>query len=341
MSAPAPRAARLVRLACAAAVAVSALRAAPAGATPTVWGRALDPRGGERATLIGQADALLVRYARLRLSPLSDRVEEIGPLWLREARELYERAGAPAARDPWVRLRYASLLEDLGDTEGATSLLVALLRAEPPAPVRADAWERLAGCYARLGRYEEEIKAYGEALALEPQAGPRATLFANRAEAYMVQGDITAAVDGYRAALAALGSLDMFRYGVTTLWGLAVALDRSGDVEGALEHIRLARTYDRSDKQINGPGWFYVPSYDDAWYAALGHWAAARSAELGAARAESYLQAIASWESYLARAPATDLWAPLAKARLAQCQKERDETVRRLRRPARPAGARR
>ncbi|WP_437287868.1 tetratricopeptide repeat protein [Sorangium sp. So ce406] len=324
------------------ALALAATRApGPAAAAPTVWSRALDPAAYERAALIAQADGLLVRYDRLRRSPLLERVEEIGPLWLREARTLYERAGAATSRDPSVRLRYADILEHLGDVQGAVATLEGLLRINPPAPSRADAWHALAVCYARLGRYTDEIEAYDEALALEPHAASRALLLANQAEAYMALGDITSAVEGYRAALATLGSLDMFRYGVTTLWGLAVALDRSGDLEGAIEHIRLARTYDRSDQQINGAGWFYVPAHDDDWYAALGHWAAARSAELGAARAEAYLQALAAWESYIARAPGNDHWLPLAKARRAQCEREREQTMKRLRKPAPAAPQRR
>ncbi|WP_437570353.1 tetratricopeptide repeat protein [Sorangium sp. So ce542] len=336
-----PGAPRRPRLPGLAALLALALAAAPLRAAPTVWSRALDPAADERAALISQADALLARYDRLRRSPLLERVDEIGPLWLREARTLYERAGAPTSRDPSVRLRYADILEHLGDVEGAVAALEGLLRAHPPAPSRADAWHALAVCYARLGRYTEEIKAYDEALALEPHAASRALLLANQAEAHMALGDITAAVEGYRAALSTLGSLDMFRYGVTTLWGLAVALDRSGDLEGAIEHIRLARTYDRNDQQINGAGWFYVPPYDDAWYAALGHWAAARSAELGAARAEAYLQAVAAWESYIARAPGNDHWVALAKARRAQCDREREQTMKRLRKPGPAAPQRR
>ncbi|WP_437634614.1 tetratricopeptide repeat protein [Sorangium sp. So ce854] len=328
----------------AAALLALALAAAPldaARAAPTVWSRALDPAADERAALIAQANGLLLRYDRLRRSPLLERVEEIGPLWLREARTLYERAGAATSRDPSVRLRYADILERLGDVQGAAATLEGLLRLRPPAPFRADAWHALAVCYARLARYADEIEAYDEALALEPHTASRALLLANQAEAYMALGDITSAVEGYRAALATLGSLDMFRYGVTTLWGLAVALDRSGDLEGAIEHIRLARTYDRSDQQINGSGWFYVPAHDDAWYAALGHWAAARSAELGAARAEAYLQAVAAWESYIARAPGNDHWLPLAKARRAQCEREREQTMKRLRKTAAAAPQRR
>lgn len=335
----------LARLVGAVVVAAATLYAPPSAAAPTLWARALDPKAAERADLIAQADSILIRDELERRAKLRDLIDERdegrSPLRLLEARALYELAGAATMRDPAVRLRYALLLQDLGEIKGATSHFEALLRSEPPAPIRADAWQQLAICYARLGRYPEEIKAYGEALALEPHAQMRALLFANRAEGHMVLGDLPAAIDGYRAALAALGSLDMFRYGVTTLWGLAVALDRSGDLDGAIEHIQLARTYDRSDRQINGPGWFYVPEYDEDWYAALGYWAAARSAELGAVRADSYHKAITAWESYIARAPATDLWLPMAKARLARSQKERDETLRRLLKSARPAGARR
>ncbi|MGK4008949.1 tetratricopeptide repeat protein [Sorangium sp. So ce1036] len=338
---PAGRRSRsLATLLGAGALAAAALVTAPLGAAPTVWARALDPEADHRAALIAQADALLARYNRLRRSPLLERVEEIGPLWLREARALYERAGAATSRDHAVRLRYADILESLGDVQSAAANLEALLRIHPPAPARAEAWHALAVCYARLGRYADEIKAYDEALALEPHTGSRALLLANQAEAFMVLGDITSAVDGYRAALATLGSLDMFRYGVTTLWGLAVALDRSGDLEGAIEHIRLARTYDRNDQQIHGSGWFYVPPYDEAWYAALGHWAAARSADLDE-RAGWYQQAVDAWASYIARAPASDHWVPLARARRAQCEKERAETLRRQRKPPAPAAARR
>ncbi|AUX48756.1 hypothetical protein SOCE26_102970 [Sorangium cellulosum] len=335
-----PRPLGAAALAALAAISASAAPATSAAA-PTVWARALDPQADERAALLSQADGLLVRYERLRRSPLLERVEEIGPLWLREARALYERAGAATSRDYAVRLRYASILEDLGDVQGAAAALEALLRTDPPAPARAAAWHALAVAYARLGRYQDEIKAYDEALALEPHTSSRALLLANQAEAFMVLGDITAAVEGYRTALATLGSLDMFRYGVTTLWGLAVALDRSGDLEGALEHVRLARTYDRTDQQIRGSGWFYVPPYDEAWYTALGHWTAARAAELGSARAESYLQAVAAWESYIAQAPPSDHWLPLAKARRAQCEREREQTVKRLRKAAPAAPQRR
>jgi tetratricopeptide (TPR) repeat protein len=322
----APR--RHLRLA-AAAIALLALGIPAAHAEPTVWARARDSGLEERRALIAQADELILRYENFLRSQWGDDAPMIGPLWLRQARVLYEQAGAPTSRDPLLRLRYAGILEDLEDYSGAAAQLEALLRGDPPEPVQAEAWRALAVHYARLGRHEDEIKAYAEALAREPHTGPRATLLANRAEAYMALGDIVTAVAGYRAALAQLPTREVIQYGVTTLWGLSVALDRSGDLEGALAHITLARSYDRTDQRINGRGWFYVPPHDEAWYKALGHWQAARAAETTPARNEHFNQAVTAWHDYLARAPEADRWIPLARARLAQCEKERSEAFRR------------
>ncbi len=145
----------------------------------------------------------------------------------------------------------------------------------------------------------------------------------------MATGDITAAVDGYREAIGLLSApIELFTLGPTTLWGLAVALDRSGDLDGALETIRLARTYDPLDKNLNGPGWFYVPDYDRYYYQALGHWSAARRATLPAARAEEYLSAVAHWQEYLDSAAPSDRWIGIARARLRQIEKERDAIAR-------------
>src|SRR5262249_28105893 len=154
-------------------------------------------------------------------------------------------------------------------------LLQGIVRADPPPVLASRVYDKLAIAYAHLGRTDEEIAAYGEALRVQPVDGERARLLANRAEAYMLLGDVTQAIAGYRAALVLLAS-DYLLYGsgATTLWGLAVALDRSGDLEGGLESVRLARAYDSKDEEIHGPYWFFQPEYDRYWYDALGHWQA-------------------------------------------------------------------
>jgi hypothetical protein len=146
----------------------------------------------------------------------------------------------------------------------------------------------------------------------------------------MLLGDINAAVEGYRAALGLL-STDylLFGSGATTLWGLGVALDRSGDLDAGLESVRLARTYDAKDEQIHGRGWFFLPRYDEHWYAALGYWQVARKTDMGSVRAEAYVRALASWDRYLTEAAADDKWLSLARVRRRQCDKERVEFLKR------------
>jgi tetratricopeptide (TPR) repeat protein len=318
-------------------LALAAGLAEPAHAEPSVWARARDPRVDERRELVRQVDAALTRYRRA--ARMHADVGALARAYLEEARALLERADAAHAPEPALRFRAAEVLSSLHDWPAATRLYESVVASSAPAPMRAEAWSELAIAYVKAGRHHDEIRAYGEALALEPSSGARARLLANRAEAYMAVGDVDAAVAGYRAALSTLGTapIDMIRSGVTTLWGLAVALDRSGDLDQALKQIELARTYDFADRMLADPSWFFVPPYDDAWYGALGQWATARSAELAAVRVEAYARAVTRWREYLARAAPDDRFAPLAKVRLAQCERERDAYVKGLRLPARPA----
>lgn len=317
------------------AAALVALGAASAEAGPSRWARARDPAIDRQETLLADVEALELRYRLgLRLHYGDRAASEVDKLYLRQARDLLEQGGVATARDPAVRFRLAEVYHLLEEDTKAVPIFASILRDNPSAPVLADTYGSLAISYARLGKHEEEIKAYDGALRLQPDSRGRASLLANRAEAYMALGDITAAVEGYRQALSLLSAFEMFRSGATTLWGLATALDRSGDLDSALAAIRLARTYDPADKWINGPDWFYVPWYDKYYYKALGQWSAARAAEVNMAKDEDYRQSIGSWEEYIASAPPEDKWLGLARARLLQCEQERDAWLRGVRRKA-------
>jgi tetratricopeptide (TPR) repeat protein len=240
-----------------------------------------------------------------------------------------EAAGARRATDPALRFRLAKIYYGLFDVERDKPLLeraaehyAFVAQSDAPLTVRAEALNDLAICYARLGRHAEEVAAYGRALALEPHSETRAILLANRAEGMMVQGDISAAVRGYRAGLRETPAALLHQLGVTTMWGLAVSLDRSGDLEGALRQITLARGYDPVDERLRSDSWFFVPEYDDSWYTALGFWQRARATEETADRIEAYRAAIAAWRSYIDRAPEQDRWLALATLRLKQCERE-------------------
>ncbi|APR84593.1 Hypothetical protein A7982_09942 [Minicystis rosea] len=309
--------------------------AAPASAEPSIWGRARRSEAEPRAALIAEAEALQLKYHRLnsarREQPLDrEEISVLSGMYLLRAAELLEQAGAATSPDLLVRLQLADVYGLMGKNAEAAVVLERVIRADPPPLVHSRAWSSLAVAYAHLGRSQDEIHAYTKALEQQPVARERSRLLANRAEAYMLLGDITAAVDGYRAALAMLSSdYLLFGSGPTTLWGLAVALDRSGDLDGGLDAVRLARSYDPRDRQINGPGWFYVPDYDRHWYAALGHWAVARKADVLSVRAEAYARTVTSLEAFIAAAARDDKWLPLARVRLKQCEKERAEFTRR------------
>ncbi len=316
------------------------LEASPAMALgPSLWDRARYPEIGAQAALIDEAEQLQIRYHRLFSADRGERLDArdlmtLGEAYLSRATDLLEQAGVAKGGDPLVRLRLADLYELLHKNDESRLLLESIAGSNPPAVVMARVQSQLAICYAKLGRHAEEIKAYGEALALQPIAEHRALLLANRAEAYMVEGDVSAAVEGYRSALLLLTPYDMVNgNGPTTLWGLAVALDRSGDFAGAIEAVTMARTYDARDLRLNSPNWFYVPDYDRHWYEALGHWMAARKTDTASVRADAYLRAVASWKEYVSKAPLGDHWVLIAKARLAQCEKEAAEARRQAKVP--------
>jgi tetratricopeptide (TPR) repeat protein len=320
-----PRARSLLAISVLAGAAALTANPRVALADPSVWAKARDPSIAREASALVEAETLVRKYRHLQRQQVSAAFRDMGLFFLKDARRILESAGAATSRDPTTRYRLAEVLSDLGDHEKAAKLYEYALRSPSLLPpLRASGFTELAICYARLGRPQDEIKAYDDALALETIGPLRAMILANRAEANMVLGDITKAIEGYRASLGSLLAIEMFSFGVTTLWGLAVALDRSGDLESALGSIRLARDYDPGDKLITGPGWFYVPDYDADWYAALGYWSRARQATLGMSRAEAYERAIDFWKSYIERAPDADRWQALAKVRLRACERERD-----------------
>jgi tetratricopeptide (TPR) repeat protein len=303
---------------------VVTLAVTPLGAQPSVWRLAAQPERTASLEAHERASALLNQAAALGRAPAQN-----GRL-VEEAQRILERAGADESDDPYVRRLLARshswLFELSGDKahlERAAAHYAFVAATDAPTTIRAEAYTSLAICYARLGLRSEEIAAYDGALALEPDPESHAVLLANRAEGEMARGRIVEAVRGYRAALRATAGMQMLDTGVTTLWGMAVALDRAGDLPGALEHIGLARAYDPVDLRINGPNWFYVPEYDEAWYAALGHWQRARSADETLARLEAYRDSEGAWRSFLSLAAADDPWLPLASQRLSELERER------------------
>jgi tetratricopeptide (TPR) repeat protein len=316
--------------------AATVLSAAPArAAEPSVWSAAARPIAKRHGDAIAKVDRWLSEEAHLRR--LANSAGQRTAL-LHRARRTLEGVGAALSARTDLRMRLArsyyglfNVEKDRQRLEQAVVQLLFVTRSNTPLLERAEALNDLAICYARLGKHEAEIAAYAEALAIEPHAESRAVLLANRAEAFMVRGRILNAVQGYRLSLDATPSALYRRIGVTTMWGLGVALDRSGDLQGALAQIALARKYDPADERIRSDSWFYVPPYDNSWYHALGAWQSARNSKDALLRRAFYDEAIGMWRRYIAEAPPNDRWLPLASQRLSSCERERDQTESRKR----------
>lgn len=319
---------QLVPRALAAAVMLAAtLGAAPASAGPSVWTRARDPKVNAQEETVREAQRAFLRYRRMRIAA-GPRAPSVAALMLKDTRMALARVVESGAADFGARLLYADVLRESRENDAAIEVLKKLLADRPPAPIRADALGDIAILYAMTGQREHEIRSYTQALEIEPHGLARSQLLANRAEAMMAVGDVTAAIDGYRAALAPLTTVEMFWRGSTTLFSLGVALDRAGNPEAGMESVRLARSYDPADKALTRGTWFFSPPHDEHWYWALGAWTCGRSGSLWALRAECYERAVAEWEQYIQAAPEGDPWVALAKVRLAAVKRERDELKR-------------
>jgi tetratricopeptide (TPR) repeat protein len=240
-----------------------------------------------------------------------------------KARIALMEARATQSRFPRLRLFLARAEQQLGHFAEAALLYESVVRDNSILVAsRGDAWADLAIVYAHLKRVPEEIEAEETALAFEPNVASRSTILANQAEAFMGTGDVSRAIAGYRAGLEGLTTFEMMTRAPTTLYSLGVALDRSGDLEGGLEAVARARSYDPSDRFLQGDAWFFSTPHDAAWFEALGHWLVARRGDGDDVRLGAYERAVAAWRSFVSRAPETDPYLGLAKARLKLCEKE-------------------
>ncbi len=317
---------------------VAATPSPAAAAPPGRWESVRrGPAVQAEAAALARAEEQLLAGRRLRRT-----AEQVDPLAAggllvhqQQARRILEAAGGARARDPLLRLQYGEVLSNLGAWREAAAVLEATVD-HVPGPFRVEAMAELSVIYARLGRTREEIASYDRALALEPHALSQATMLANQAEAYMTSGDLARAISGYRAALTtldALSSPEVAFHAPTVFWGLGVALDRSGELDAALDAVQRARGYDPADSRLSSSSWFYNPAHDEAWYAALGHLMVARRGPDIDVRQAAYGRAIERFREYVDRAPPQDPWLSLARAHVATLLTEQARFEKRLRTP--------
>jgi tetratricopeptide (TPR) repeat protein len=336
---------RALALAAAAALLFGA-RGAGADTPPGSWQIARDPGARDRWEL----------HEAVRRDISFDQQSDLGTLRgaaLEHARAQLE--DADAAHSPDVRLRFdlGEVYERLDLHDKAVALLDAALKEAPDHPSATHAWVMLAYAYAHLDHPKDERAAYEQYLQRERDDRFRVTALLNLAEADMRLGFLQEAVDGYRETIALAVSQPM-REGrndeVLATWGLAVALDRSGDPAGATAAARQATQIDNRIRLLGPPGtpdhgWalinntdfvFFVPAYDRYWYLALGYAEDAKAAPDARHAAKEWATVEYLWTKYVSQATAHDRWVTRARAHLERAHAERLAAEKRARtqRPA-------
>ncbi len=276
------------------------------GGEPCLWEAAREPRRSLDVTALRAAEAAYLQ-AGTSNDPRARR------LVLYAVRTL-ERADAASSPDPRVRFFFGRMLSRVDQDERAVEVLLDAIAFAPHHPSVNEALFALAVCLARLGRSEQEILAYGQWLDREWSREHRAIGLSNLAEAFMAAGRIDEAVRSYRDATVHAHDNALAH------WGLAVALDRSGDPAGALEAARAALTYDPDAAQIDSPDVFFVPAHDRFWYHAVGSMARAATLQDIALQRAHWQRAALYWQQYLDVAPLDDRWVPIARLRRSHCE---------------------
>ncbi len=295
------------------------LAAAPAEAGPSIWQRARTPASGTQQAILTRIERLLGSLGLAdfdaELSAGAVALSQLGQAhWPCLARGASAPAveAAPAADielDP--RLEYligGALLDSLeGREREARCMLTRALRDAPNSPLAARGLSDLAIAAAKLGDREAEHDAYQRALELTWQPDSRGNLLANLAESDMALGNLSRAVRGYRAALASSQQPELV---AGAYFGLAVALDRSGDLPSALEaakraiSVPLPPSLFSAGSVLDLPNVFFTPSYEVHYYRALGAMAAAQLANDDLARRDALIEATEQWTRYLLPAEA-------------------------------------
>jgi len=280
------------------------------GREPALWDTAKNSRRATDLAAYRRAEAAYYRDKHLRG---------------RHMAALDALAGIDAATSPEPRVRffYGRMLSYVGFDARAVVVLEDAIKFAPKHPCVADALFALAVCYARLGLTEKEMATYERWLGLEWDPRSRAIGLVNMAEGLMHAGRIEESVVRYREAMAN-------DYGTGAAhWGLAVALDRAGDPNGAIAAAVTALALDPEMNDVVGPNTFFVPSYDKYWYLALGAMASVKTAQSQLTEIALWNSAQLYWQQYVDAAAAGDRWLPIARIRLMQCTRTVEELDKR------------
>ena len=277
------------------------------------WDAVRDPAAAERFALHLRVREMMANVHSLPANPT-----------LLRARALLEQAHADTSPDLRLRFDLGEIYAQLGNYVRATEVLRPALDLAPDHPAAVSAFIELTEAYARLDQSDEELHLYERFLPKITDERSRSTAMLNYAEAHMHLGDLESAISGYRATIdlaAQLPNMIELNYhtGALAVWGLAVALDRSGDIAAGAKETKLAVTLDHDMGIMRlDPAVFFSPEREKDWYVALGFTEYAKEAEDARAAATWWERAEGCWREYVEDVKAhtaQDRWVELARAR--------------------------
>jgi tetratricopeptide (TPR) repeat protein len=275
-----------------------------ADARPTLWERVRRPAAVKEAWLLAGMERTL--DAR----ELSFREPSVTRDIARAAVAMADVSGIDSPADPRLAclMAEAIIIADFGRERDARRLLERALETLPPGSLRADALRRLGVVLAGLAEPRRSRDAYAEALELEISPRERANLYYNRAEASLELDELEVAQADYRRAIELASDPDVF---ALARYGLAVALERLGDLPAALTEFDAAAAvslpfpaYSAPDP-LDLPGVFFVPAYERYYIEALRAMARLRHADSRPELLVESAVALQAWDAYLAAAPTT------------------------------------
>lgn len=267
------------------------------------WDLARDPKLEQDERILDAAIDRIEEISQTR----SSMVREQGAM---EARSLLERLGGATSKQDRVRYYYGHTLSILNDDSGVISTLGPLVGRAFLDPIGVSVMFDLAVAYAKAEQFKKEIEVYDQLLEESDRAGLRLTVLSNRGESRAKVGDFAGAVADFEKVIALRPEEPLSR------WGLAVVLDRWGDLSRAVREGGFAWDLDRGSRsRLDDSGVFFVPAQDRWWYYAIRHLSASYRVNSPEQRLSHLMLADRFYERYIAQSPSTDPWVPLAQAR--------------------------
>lgn len=185
----------------------------------------------------------------------------------------------------------------------------------------------LALLYTRRGDFTAAMAEYERAIPLSLGEIGLGTVLANYAEVSMEAGDLVGAIDRYERALEYESRLGQSGAGLALVaFGLAVALDRLGESEPAIERAHQAVMAGGGTLDVlSSDHVFFEPPEEVRYYQMLGELAIARYASTPNERIAHLTQALANVTRFLDEGGGDGLYADVALARRRSIEAELEQ----------------